>query len=97
MEKLKRYQDIEDIVYDMMDNGIENEKIEIKNEYHIDGASDKITQDIIIIVQNKKNTIIDEILMTRETEKGNADYSLMDIEAEKEIEEIKEIIRELIG
>lgn len=97
MEKLKRYQDIEEIVYSMMDNGIENEKIEIKNEYHIDGASDKITQDIVIIVQNKKNTIIDEILLTREVKAGNADYSIMDIEADKEIKEINKIIESLIS
>lgn len=97
MEKLKRYQDVEEIVYNMMDNGIENEKIEIKNEYHIDGASEKIIQDIVIIVQNRKNIIIDEILLTREVDKINADYSIMDIEADKEIKEINEIIESLIS
>lgn len=98
MKKLKRHQDIEEIIYDMMDNGQENENIEIRNEYHIDGQNEIVNQDIVIIVQNdNKAIIIDEILMTRELEKKNLNYSITDKEAENEIEEINEIIEELIG
>lgn len=99
MEKLKRYQDIEDIIYDMMDSGLEaSNGLEVKNEYHSDGASDYVAQDIVLIVKNSNGSIItDEILMTREVYKKDLNYSIMDKDATKEIKEIKEIIDGLIG
>lgn len=95
MSEFKRVKDIEEVIVELMNLGISRNKIELQDEYHADGNSEVIIQDIVLIVKSNNNSIwFDELLETREIKDTSPES---DKKADEKIKELEEIINEFMS